>query len=386
MPAIIRPHLISCDEAGFTGNDMLNPAQQHFSYASHDLYLEEAEQLVAEVRKAHPVQMPELKASKLLKTERGRGLIADVLDRMEGRYIATVYEKKLSLCCKLFEYIYEPVLQANNMLFYRNNLHRFVAMYFYMQVTTSTVGDLAVEFEAFMRTLDPGQAPTLFGAAAGPHPDPLVEQVLRFARGYADIIAEETRALERTGDSGKWVLDLTLTAVFSHLAAWGERHPLVEVVCDDSKPLRALSDAFEPMINRPEPVVLEVFGKRRPLTWNMSGPITFGSSANHAGIQLADLIAGVAAGSPGVGLESPIAPLAERVYRHLHEDCIMPDFDAIDLQGDEAPVNWLVLEHLAYRADGGFDPLLGMEEMYDYARQTLPDFRAGAFQELTDES
>jgi hypothetical protein len=43
---------------------------------------------------------------------------------------------------------------------------------------------------------------------------------------------------------------------------------------------------------------------------------------------------------------------------------------------DEPPVNWLVLEDLAYRADIGADPLLGMEAVYAYARATLPQFRA----------
>ncbi len=99
---------------GLPGITLLNPEQRFFGYASHDLSLDEAEQLVRRVRAGHRIQMPELKAAKLLKTRRGRGIISDVLEAMDGRYVATVYDKKLSLAGKLFEYIYEPVLQANN--------------------------------------------------------------------------------------------------------------------------------------------------------------------------------------------------------------------------------------------------------------------------------
>jgi hypothetical protein len=373
MQPLIYPHLISCDEAGFTGNDMLNPDQPHFAYASHDLPLDAARNLVADLKARHRIQMPELKAAKLLKTSRGRDLIVEALDHLEGRYLATLYEKRLSLACKLFEYIYEPVLQQNNILFYRNNLHRFVAMYIYIQLVDSPMETLVQEFEAFMRSLDPTDAPTLFGAPDDAFRDSLIAQILRFAKGYNFIIAEEARALKNS-DSGKWVLELTSTAVMSHLTAWGERHDLIEVVCDESKPLRAMDDFYNLMINRPDRVRTSLMGKDRPLTWNMTKPIEFVSSQAHAGVQIADLIAGAAAAVPRTDTNPEIRPIAERVLRHLHHDCILPDFEVLDLEGDEAPVNWLVLEELAQRADAGADPLQGMELVYAAAKATLPDF------------
>jgi hypothetical protein len=375
MRSLVLPRLISCDEAGFTGNDMLKSGQPHFAYASHDLALDEATDLLREARRAFPVQMPELKAALLLKSARGRKLLEFVLSRVQGRYITTLYEKKLSLACKLFEYIYEPVLQSNNMLFYTNNLHRFVAMYLYIQLVGAPVRKLADEFERFMRSLDPSDAPTLLGSSPSEAPDPMIGQILRFARGYNVLIAAETRRLNRSGE-GKWILDLTTTAIFSHLAAWGERHDLIEVVCDDSKPLLALGDAFDVMINRPERVRLDAFGKRRAITWNMAKPLAFASSASHPGVELADLLAGVAAAVPRSAGEPALQPLAEHVLPHMHEDCILPDFGVLDLSGKEAPVNWLVLEELASRADAGDDPLLGMEEVYAIAKLHLPSFHA----------
>lgn len=173
--------------------------------------------------------MSELKAAKLLKRPRGRAIISEILERIDGRYITTLYNKRLSLAAKFFEYIYEPVLQRNNMLFYHHNLNRFVANYLYMQMIASGEGaeELAVQFERFMRSLDPADAPSLFGDADPQHFSLLLGPILRFARGYNVIIAQETRGLQLTGDTGKWVLDLTISAVTDHLRAWGERYSLL---------------------------------------------------------------------------------------------------------------------------------------------------------------
>ncbi|MEJ2378873.1 MAG: hypothetical protein P8Y71_26975, partial [Pseudolabrys sp.] len=165
----------------------------------------------------------------------------------------------------------------------------------------------------------------------------------------------------------------TGAAVTSHLASCGERHPLIEVVCDESKPLKALDGLYDTMVNRPDPTHVELLGKRRALTWNMSKPLGFASSAAHAGIQIADLLAGVTAALPGGRAE--LTELGKRVEGHLHEDCVLPDFSLLDLGGDEAPVCWLVLEELATRADNGDDPLEGMEMVFAMAKASLPEFR-----------
>lgn len=377
MSTTIFPRLISCDEAGFTGNRMLDAAQPYFAYASVDLALDEASSIVGELRSRHRLQMGELKAAKLLKRPRGRAIVAEVLGQIEGRYIATLYDKRLSLAAKFFEYIYEPVLQRNNMLFYHHNLHWFVATYLYMQMVASGEGAeaLAMQFERFMRSLDPADAPALFGTGDEQHFNMLLGPILRFARGYKVTIARETRNLQLTGDNGKWILDLTISAVTDHLRNWAERHSLFEVVCDDSKPLRALAGIYDVMINRPEPVYMEAFGKRVRLTWNMAKPITFVSSSDHSAVQLADLIAGTAVAVGANQGDESYRELAEAIQPHLSEECILPDFDFIDLSGDEAPVNMLVLEELADRADRGMDPLLGMENVYAVAKATLPEFR-----------
>jgi hypothetical protein len=181
------------------------------------------------------------------------------------------------------------------------------------------------------------------------------------------------------------MLDLTTTAVFSHLVAWGQRYPQIEVVCDDSKPLMALAGIFDVMINRNDRPTHKLMGKTRHLTWNMSKPLTFASSAEHAGVQVADLLAGCAAATPRAASEDDLRPIASRISMHLHEDCIVPDMEVIDLANDDVAVNFFILEGLAQRADDGADPLWLMDMMYEIGRKTVPLYRTGAFSNAESE-
>jgi hypothetical protein len=109
---------IACDEAGHTGPDLLHKDQRIFAFSSVELTDAEAFEIVRKARIDHPVQMQELKASRLLTTNRGRNLIAALLAAIEGRYVVSVADKLLALCGWLFEYVYEPVYQENPQLLY----------------------------------------------------------------------------------------------------------------------------------------------------------------------------------------------------------------------------------------------------------------------------
>ncbi len=155
---------IACDEAGHTGPDLLHPDQRMFAYGSVAITNAEAAEIIARARQDHRVQMPELKAAKLVQTSRGRNLIAALLQAVDGRYAVNVHDKLLALCGWLFEYIYEPVYQNNPELLYRKNLHRFVAMYTWMWMTdaSSEARRAITEFQNYMRSRDPADAPFLF--------------------------------------------------------------------------------------------------------------------------------------------------------------------------------------------------------------------------------
>lgn len=63
---------IACDEAGFTGSDLLAKDQRYFAFASVGVSDAEAAAIIAKIRADHSITMPELKASKLLGSSRGR--------------------------------------------------------------------------------------------------------------------------------------------------------------------------------------------------------------------------------------------------------------------------------------------------------------------------
>jgi hypothetical protein len=106
MKAILE---VACDEAGHTGPDLLQKDQRFFAFSSVAVGDEEAFEIINKARRDHPVQMPELKAPRLLSTERGRNLVSSLLCEIEGRYVVSFYDKLLALCSWFFEYIYEPV-------------------------------------------------------------------------------------------------------------------------------------------------------------------------------------------------------------------------------------------------------------------------------------
>ena len=115
-----------CDEAGHTGPAMLDPEQRYFAFSSVAISDAEARTLVERARLSCPVQMPELKAAKLLKTSRGRHLIRELVAGAEYRYAVVVHDKLLALCAQFFEYVYEPVFKASPWILYKKKLHHFI--------------------------------------------------------------------------------------------------------------------------------------------------------------------------------------------------------------------------------------------------------------------
>lgn len=224
------PLEIFCDEAGHTGPDLLQAEQRYFAYGSTCVSDDEAFAIIQKARVDHQIQMPELKASKLLASQRGRRAVSDIIAAVEGRYCFNIYEKLLALCGWLFEYVYEPVYQDDPWFLYEKNLHRFVAMYSWLWFNEPD-GDgqakAAIEqFQSYMRSRKVEDAPFLFADSAnhlapanGENP---FDSILRFARGYRAIIVADNARLDTVlPEQGRWTLDLSVSALWSHLNYWG---------------------------------------------------------------------------------------------------------------------------------------------------------------------
>jgi hypothetical protein len=364
---------IACDEAGHTGPDLLDKDQRMFAFSSVAISDAEAFEIIRKARADHPVQMPELKASKLLASDRGRELIASLLGAIEGRYVVSVHDKLLALCSWLFEYIYEPVFQDNPRLLYEKNLHRFISMYAWLWMTDSeSEAPRAIEqFQKYMRSRDPADAPFLFDNPRPPlsnggteHP---FESVLRFAYGYRDIIiADNARLDAELPEGGRWTLDLSTSGLWSHLNHWGRTGKLLSVRCDASKPLKANVGNFTGDTN--DPGIREAMRKHNPepLGWKLSEPIAFVDSRNHPAIQLADVIAGTAVAVFKNGLPGCEA-IVESIAGHGHPHSILPDLEIVNPANRSAAVNALILYGLATRAEQQADPYENLEALYHQA-------------------
>jgi Protein of unknown function (DUF3800) len=370
MPDVLD---IACDEAGHTGPDLLHKDQRMFAFGSVAMSDAEAFEIIRKARTDYPVQMPELKASKLLASERGRKLIDALLAAIEGRYVVSVNDKLLALCGWFFEYIYEPVYQDNPKILYEKNFHRFVAMYSYLWMTDarSDAQRAIAQFQKYMRSRDPADAPFLFDNPRPPLSDTGTEHpfeaVLRFAYGYRDLItADNAQINTMTADNGRWVLDLSAPALWSHLNHWGRTGKLLSVRCDASKPLEAIAAKFTGDENDPAIRRARANFSPEPLGWRLAEPVAFVDSRDHPAVQLADVIAGTAVALFTNGLPGCEA-IAESIGRHGHPHSILPDMDIINPANRSAAVNALIVYDLAKRAERHGDPYQNLEAMYHTA-------------------
>ncbi|WP_292137738.1 DUF3800 domain-containing protein [Mesorhizobium sp.] len=363
------PALISCDEAGFTGPKLLDEDQTIFAYAAIDLTADEGKVIVEEMRAKYKVQSPELKAGLLRKRKNWTEIAQDLATRLQGRAMVMICDKRLNLGGKAYEYIFEPVLAENSALFYRYNLHRFVmnALHRIMYANGQPVHQIAIELQTFMRSFKPEDAPALFdGSHQGNHAHIVVNCVLRFAKGFAAKIAEESTHLQEDENPvGKWTLDLTTTALWSLLlTGWGHRHARLDVLCDESKPLGAMVDAFNGFVGKTEAIPINDGQYPRTLKANLAQPIRFGTSIDNPTLQIADVIAGLSVDAIRYANNPDFAGLKRWLDGHMHIDYTLPDDDWIDTRKIQPRVNLAVLQELASRADRGADPLNGMGAVY----------------------
>lgn len=147
---------IYCDESGFTGTKLSDKDQPHFVYASVAVAPDRAGEIVRETRERFRIEGQELKGNSLIKFARGRKAIAFLLDACLKDSQCVVVNKQYALACKLYEYIFEPVLKNKGALFYRLGFNRFIANLLFAELRTADKSCewLFEHFEELMRSQD----------------------------------------------------------------------------------------------------------------------------------------------------------------------------------------------------------------------------------------
>lgn len=351
--------LISFDESGFTGPDLLNEAQPYFVYASHDLSAEEAADFLDKLKADFSFQGKELKATRLKKRGDWEDLSNRICEISDQRSRVVTFDKRAALAGKFFEYFFEPVLAKNSLAFYRIDFHRYI-----MNTITSLMwksgadySGLSAQMQAFMRSFDPAEAPDIFGAG-GQHPIEM-QRIQSFCLGYANQIEAETEHLRPENDeTGKWALDLTSSSLFSLLFQWwGHRHPRLRVLCDDSKPLAPMAEFFDAWVDQEQSVPVTNGRTTSQLRGNLVCPLEFGSSEQHPSVQLADLLAGMTADFCIRGADAP--PGIEKWVRRnrMWSNSVEFDPELVRKGNPTVRVGRELLKELARRAQKGEDPL-----------------------------
>lgn len=332
------------DESGFTGNNLLHQNQRHFAYASIATDDEEAKMWVDRLTSKYNIQGGELKGGRLIKFAKGRKAISEILREFDGRYKISISDKKFALAAKLHEYIFEPCYSQINSIFYEIGFHRFIANLLYMEFIARGAGaeELFVEFEQMMwKGLGDEKRTTILSASTDQNSQ-LIEMVREFAQARSEDIKEELNSLANSS-SGKWVLDLTDSALFTLLANWGTEHQVITAVCDKSKPLEYNQDLFNAMIGNDRRVTSNLGGGEHPITFNLSGPIEFAASDDSHGIQLADVIAAAAIFVFAGAKESEATEWRPLIAKNGHYGSVVPDKDELKLESRSTQLNTLVL-------------------------------------------
>jgi len=346
----IKPQPIYCDESGMTGPQLLDSDQEYFSYASIAIDAGVAQECVERITKDYRVQGKELKAKNLLGYNRGRQAISDILECHHENLLVSVYHKKYSLACKLFEYIFEPPLAQASGLFYGVGFHKFIAalLFTHLRASARYADVIFSDFQTMMR--ENALAPSLFSAIDFPSMGPALELIKAFCRLNRESILEELNAVHASG-IGKWVLDLTETALFCHLGTWGMKFDQLDVYCDKINLTSRFHGLLNTMIGRRERLYNSFFGESQPIAFNLARDISLvEDSAHHPGIQLAD----VAAGTIIYMLQNPADRHVEQWRRYLPQllrtQSVLPNTEDINVSSLAARRNFAILCELVERS------------------------------------
>ena len=384
-----KPNTIFCDEAGFTGNNLLDPNSQHFVFATVNVSHEAAERLVRDTIGRYKLQGNELKGSNLIKHSAGRKAI-DFLHKACGADSKVVFfNKKYAIAGKFYEWTFDEIFGHHNTFFYVADFHRFISNAIYLGLITGDPLAVAAvtDFQALMRGKDESIAATkkIFSFdSPGLTVTSLIETATLFCLLNKEKILTELNPLLSDPDNHRWMLELSNTALPGLLSSWGEEHESLDVYCDASKPVNDQLDAFNCMVGQTEKIYMTLGKITWSLTYNLASPIKLVDSLQYPGIQIADVFASSLCFALNNQDDPFCKDLIQKFGPAISECSVVPDFEYVDLRTETGFVNSLLLHELVDRKCRGEDLYDGLPEMLLAARQVYPQYRASLGDEITE--
>jgi hypothetical protein len=357
---------VYCDESGFSGPNLYHDSAPYFVYASVAIEPDEAQDVVDRIKGFYAHFQGEVKFASLFKKEQGQAALTWLLNEHRSRARVWHADKKFATAGKFFEYVFEPVLSNNSILFYRNDFHRFIANLLHLGMVTmdEQADELLADLQKLLRGRDCAGLKRLLGDTGGDSQTGTVyDDIVAFALAYRAAILDEVNTLD------VWTMDLTMSAFSMVTRAQAERHPAMTVVCDESKPLKLTIDHATRLIQADLSPVTAQFGWPTYAPVILQEPVKISRASNSTpGIQIADLVAGMTRLVMTEPDEHICQDWRERVFEMVLPSSIMPDLDYVDLDKPMPRVNAHILKELARRARAGLNPLVGMGRFYAMAK------------------
>lgn len=360
--SVTAPLRVFCDEAGFTGPDLWDPAQAYFSYASVTVPADESADLIAKVTRDFRLQGAELKAANLVKHTRGRKATHEILRAVGPRANAVVHHKRFALACKFFEYVFEPLLSESSLLFYNMGFQKFVANLLFAGSVAHTgrAHDLLAAFAEAVRS-DSTRLSHLLSIHAPDSRDP-IEMLISFGVYHRHTVLRE---LDYVREHHRWTLELSSTSLRSLLAAWSSDGRALTVTCDVSNPIKDQLGFFNAMVGNTRSVSVTLAGTTTPFTFSLAEPLTFTDSRSCPPIQLADTLAGALCHSMNNQHDSwsreTMTMLLEAGV--LLGESVLPELDRADARNQAAANNMVILLELLERSANNEDLQAGIGEL-----------------------
>lgn len=364
------------DEAGFTGNNLLDPAQPVFVYAGVAIDEGHAQQIHSDTLSRFRINAQELKGANMVRYHRGRSAISWILGECIQSSHIMVADKEYTLAGKFFEYICEPILAAQNSLFYSIEFHKFVATFLYLSYKSGdpNANDILKNFAEMMMSIEPAKLEAVLSSLDHLDQSHPLGKILAFASCHRKRIEDEIRVLKESGSMGNWSLELSITALHWLLASWGEEFEVLDVYCDKSRPLQASLPFLQNFIGREDKVYMWLGNRRTPsIVYNLSGPINLVDSKDFPGVQIADILSS----SLNYALKTPNEEISQEWLR-ITEDAIIyniyPEPSQIDLTQEGAFINMAVLDELVDRSVRGKSLLENMSDFISNLKSLYPGY------------
>ncbi|MCY2986480.1 MAG: DUF3800 domain-containing protein [Planctomycetota bacterium] len=360
-----------CDESGYSGPNLFLDAEPLFVYTSLAIGPEHATTEVSRVLSVARMS-GELKFGRLRERPNGPEIITRLLTDNVKAVRTFVANKRFATAGKFFEYVFEPILSDQSSAFYEIGFHRFISNVLYARFAAKdgTAEALLADVQSLVKERDAAGLKLLLGPSpSGASEDSVLAAITSIAANSPDKILEDIADLNEHEELGRWAMDLSSTALFMLLRSWGQVYESLEVICDESKPLKVSGPYIAEMVQADLERMIRRFGGARGRAVRLARPIEFHASKRVPGLQLADVFAGATRWSLNNAEEEPGKSWLRLLTPTFEEFSLSPDPDAICADDPATRLNGNLLRELARRAEAGEDLLHDLPAMIATARQ-----------------